>query len=106
MVKLDYKHEGLTRIQITGGGRKPLLLLIGTDAEAVKFWRSGNTLVRGTDLVRSAQIKHNTVAIRADLAKPGDIEVFTSAHRMTLNGKHVHARTTPSGTLLEGYAKL
>ncbi|NEA20920.1 beta-galactosidase [Actinomadura bangladeshensis] len=99
-LKLDYEHEGLARIQITGGGRKPALLLIGTDAEAATFWRSGNALVRGTDLVRSVQTKNNTTAIRADLAKAGDIEVFTQAHRLTLNGKNVHARTTASGTLL------
>ncbi|TDC16903.1 beta-galactosidase [Actinomadura bangladeshensis] len=99
-LELDYEHDGLARIQITGGGRKPALLLIGTDAEAAKFWRSGDTLVRGTDLVRSVQTKNDTAAIRADLAKPGDIEVFTSVHRLTLNGKNLHARTTPSGTLL------
>lgn len=99
-LKLDYEHQGLARIQITGGGRKPALLLIGTDAEAATFWRSGNTLVRGTNLVRSVQTKNNTTAIRADLAKPGDIEVFTQAHRLTLNGKNVHVRTTASGTLL------
>jgi hypothetical protein len=99
-LELDYEHRGLARVQITGGGRSPLLLLIGTDSEAAKFWRSGNTLVRGTDLVRSVQTKNSTAAVRADLAKPGDIEVFTSAHRLTLNGGNVHARTTPSGTLL------
>ncbi|WP_433473149.1 beta-galactosidase [Spirillospora sp. CA-142024] len=99
-LKLDYEHHGLARVQITGGGRKPLLLLIGTDEEAAKFWRSGDTLVRGTDLVRSAETRNGTAVIRADLAKPGDIEVFTSARRLTLNGKDTYARTTRSGTLL------
>ncbi|MFG1855117.1 beta-galactosidase [Actinomadura geliboluensis] len=99
-LRLDYEHRGLARVQITGGGRTPLLLLIGTEAEAAKFWRSGDTLVRGTDLVRSAQVRNGTAVIRADLAEAGDIEVFGSAGRMTLNGKHIRARTTPSGTLL------
>ncbi|TDD70842.1 beta-galactosidase, partial [Actinomadura darangshiensis] len=99
-LKLDYAHHGLARVQITGGGRKPLLLLIGTDAEAAKFWRSGNTLVHGTDLVRSSETRHDTTAIRADTAKASDIEVFTSAHHLTLNGKRIWSRRTESGSLL------
>ncbi|SFN49437.1 Beta-galactosidase, domain 3 [Actinomadura madurae] len=99
-LRLDYTHQGLARVQITGGGRRPLLLLLGTEAEAAKFWRSGNTLVRGTDLVRSAETKNDTAVIRADVAETGDIEVFASARRITLNGERLHTRTTPSGTLL------
>ncbi|MGP4023495.1 beta-galactosidase [Actinomadura sp. 3N407] len=99
-LKLDYTHKGLARVEITGGGRKPLLLLLGTDEEAAEFWRSGNTLIRGTHLVRSAQTKGDTVAIRADLAKTTEFEVFTSARHVTLNGRGTRTRTTPSGTLV------
>ncbi|GAA2415142.1 beta-galactosidase [Actinomadura vinacea] len=99
-LNLDYTHSGLVRVLITDGGRRPLLLLLGTDAEAAKFWRSGDVLLRGTDLVRSARLNASTLAIRADTSKPADIEAFTTAKRITLNHQHVHTRTTPSGSLL------
>jgi beta-galactosidase GanA len=98
---LDYTHDGLARVLITGGGRRPLLLLIGTDAEAATFWQpSSGVLVRGTSLVRSATAQHGTVALRADTARSGDVEVFGAGSRLTVNGSPVSVRTTSSGSLL------
>jgi hypothetical protein len=99
-LKLDYTHSGLARVLITGGGRRPLLLLLGTDETAAAFWQpSSGVLVRGTSLVRSAAVRGGTVALRADTAHAGDVEVFAPASRLTVNGAHVSVRTTASGSL-------
>jgi beta-galactosidase GanA len=102
-LKLGYTHSGLARVLVTGGGRRPLLLLLGTADEAAKFWRAdtgaGPVLVRGTSLVRSAALAGDTVDLRADTAKTGKLEVFGPARRLTVNGRSVAVSTTSSGSL-------
>jgi beta-galactosidase GanA len=97
---LDYTHSGLARVLISGGGRRPLLLLIGTDATAARFWRVDNTLVYGTALVRTASRSGDTVRLRADTTKPDTVEVFTGARRLTVDGERVRTTRTASGSLL------
>ena len=103
-LRLDYTHEGLARVLVTGGGRRPLLLLLGTDATAATFWQTGTAtgpiLVRGTGLVRSARVHGGVAALRADTAKAGDVEVFAAARRLVVNGTPVRTRVTASGSLL------
>jgi hypothetical protein len=101
-LRLDYTHSGLARVLVTGGGRRPLLLLLGTAAEAATFWRAGTApvLVRGTSLLRSASASGGTVALRADTSEPGEVEVFAAARDLVVNGSRVATRTTPSGSLL------
>lgn len=105
-LRLDYVHSGLTRVLITGGGRPPLLLLLGTDETAAEFWRvdtnAGPVLVRGTSLVRSARITGATVRLRADAAESGPVEVFGPLRARTLVVGHqpILARPTKSGSLL------
>ncbi|HEU5158700.1 MAG TPA: beta-galactosidase [Streptosporangiaceae bacterium] len=101
---LDYTHRGLSRVLVTGGGRRPLLLLLGTDATAATFWRArtdgGPVLVRGTSLLRSASAHRGTIALRADTARAGAVEVFGPGSRLTVNGAPVAVRATSSGSLL------
>ncbi|MBC6463611.1 beta-galactosidase [Actinomadura sp. HBU206391] len=105
-LRLDYTHAGLARVLISDGGRRPLLLMLGTDESAASFWRAGTSaapvLVRGTSLVRSARATGNAVELRADLAEAGDVEVFgpASSRRLVVDGRAVPARVTPSGSLL------
>jgi beta-galactosidase GanA len=103
-LRLNYTHHGLTRVLITGGGRRPLLLLLGTDATAASFWRvdtdAGPVLVRGTSLVRSATVRGSTVDLRADSATAGPVEVFGPASRLVVNGSPVAVRSTSSGSIL------
>ena len=102
-LKLSYSHEGLTRVLITGGGRQPLLLLLGTDDTAADFWRAdtaaGPVLVRGTDLLRSATSTRGGLALRADTESRTGIEVWGSAKALTVNGKRVATRPTASGSV-------
>ncbi|MFG1683924.1 beta-galactosidase [Nonomuraea sp. NPDC049269] len=97
---LNYTHTGLARVLITGGGRRPLLLLLGTEARAATFWQAGSVLVRGTSLLRSADVRGDTVSLRADSARAGDVEVFGTARALVVNGEKVAATSTPSGSLL------
>lgn len=103
-LRLDYTHSGLARVLVTGGGRPPLLLLLGTDEEATQFWRaetpSGPVLVRGTSLVRSARVSGSTVTLRADVATAGEVEVFAPARRLVIGSSPVATRRTPSGSLV------
>ncbi len=105
-LKLDYTHSGLARVLITGGGRRPLLLLLGTDATAATFWQAdtaaGPVLVRGTSLVRSARLDGGTAVLRADRASAGDVEVFgpASLRRLVIDGQQVDTEPTASGSLL------
>jgi beta-galactosidase GanA len=104
-LRLDYTHGSLARVLVTGGGRRPLLLLLGSDETASSFWRAdtsaGPVLVRGTSLVRSATVAGDgdVLALRADTSAPGEVEVFGPARRLSVNGLAVDVHRTPSGSL-------
>jgi beta-galactosidase GanA len=101
-LRLDYRHEGLARVLVTGGGRPPLLVLLGTDESAAEFWHVDDVLVRGTALVRSAAVRAGTVRLRADVAAAGEVEVFAPARRLVVGSSVVPARPTSSGSLVGG----
>jgi beta-galactosidase GanA len=98
-LRLDYTHHGLARVLISGGGHRPLLLILGTDDTAATFWNVDGVLVRGTSLVRAASVAHGTVELRADTARAGPVEVFADARRLTVNGTPVPTRTSMGGSL-------
>ncbi|MPZ79175.1 MAG: beta-galactosidase [Actinophytocola sp.] len=103
-LRLDYTHAGLARVLVTGGGRPPLLLLLGTDETAAEFWRldtdAGPVLVRGTSLARSAHVSGRTLYLRADTAAAGDVEVFAPARRLVVDASPVSVRESASGSLV------
>lgn len=103
-LRLNYTHKGLIRVTVTAAGQRPLLLLVGDKATAKTFWRqdtaTGPVLVRGTHLLRTATSldKGRTVALTGDNADDKNIEVFTSAARVTWNGRPVKTGATRSLT--------
>ncbi|NUT46244.1 MAG: beta-galactosidase [Saccharothrix sp.] len=103
-LRLDYTHTGLARVLISGGGRQPVLLLLGTDETAASFWRqdtaAGPVLVRGTALVRSAEVRGDRLALRADTDRATDVEVFAPVGHLTVGGAPVAVRRTSSGSLV------
>ncbi|MBO0870379.1 MAG: beta galactosidase jelly roll domain-containing protein, partial [Micromonosporaceae bacterium] len=104
-LRLNYSHNGLTRVSISGGGARPLLLLLADKATAETFWQqqtvAGPVLVRGTHLLRTAvsSADGGTVVLTGDNGSDPDIEVFTSAATVSWNGKALHTQSTPTGSL-------
>jgi beta-galactosidase GanA len=105
-LRLNYKHTGLARVQISGGGRSPLMLLIGEERAAQSFWRqdtaAGALIERGPTLVRSAQIRGSTLALRGDTSQDCELEIWSASEvrQVTWNGARVAITRTPSGSLL------
>ncbi len=95
-LRLDYTHHGLTRVLVTPRVGVPLLFLVGTDAEAARFWRqdtaAGPVLIRGPELVRTAASHGGTLALTGDTSAPTDLEVFAppAIRGLTWNGAPVH----------------
>ncbi|MEO5774316.1 MAG: beta-galactosidase [Sphingomicrobium sp.] len=100
-LKLSYTHAGLARLRIDGGGRAPLLLLIGDEAECARFWRRGDVLVRGGAMLRLAVLRGGALALTGDTAQSDTIEAWANgATALSWNGKRVPAAKTVSGSLL------
>ncbi|NIJ31653.1 beta-galactosidase [Sphingomonas oligoaromativorans] len=101
-LRLDYAHRGLARVRIEGGGRAPLLLLIGDEAEAQRFFRQDATLERGPSLVRTARASGGTLALTGDTAGAEPLEVWGPAtlRRVNWNGAAVPVMPSPSGSLV------
>jgi len=101
-LRLNYIHNGLTRVLVSEPGSRPLLLLLGDKATAETFWRqdtaSGPVLVRGTHLLRTAQAAGHTLALTGDTDTDGSVEVFSAADKITWNGRDVRTQTTSSGS--------
>jgi beta-galactosidase len=104
-LRLNYRHDGLARLVIEQGDAR-LLLLIGDNAAASRFWQvdtaDGPVLVRGPYLVRNASRSGDTVALTGDTAEAGEVELFGFPGTRTLswNGAAVDAVATPSSSLL------
>ncbi|WP_333574321.1 glycoside hydrolase family 35 protein [Sphingomonas sp.] len=101
-LKLAYTHQGLTRLRISGGGRPPLTLLLAEEAEGARFWRIGDSLVRGPALVRHATPKGRSLVLTGDTEAPTPLEVWAPAAVRSLrwNGAAVQTIRTASGSLV------
>jgi beta-galactosidase GanA len=103
-LRLTYTHSGLHEVQIAGGGRPPLTLLIADQSTADTFWRvdsnAGPVLVRGPELVRTARTHGPVLELTGDTTKPADLEVWAprGAHVVTWNGDLVPTWPTPAGS--------
>lgn len=110
-LRLDYTHADLTRVSITGGGRAPLMLLIGDEVESARFWRTefegGAVLVRGPALVRKAARRGGVLALTGDTREETSLEVWApkSVRNVTWNGTRV-ATTPGAGNTLVARAAL
>jgi beta-galactosidase GanA len=104
-LRLDYTHSGLTELRITGGGRRPLTLLLADDATADTFWRqdtaAGPVLVRGPELIRTATMRGPVLALTGDTSTGNSLEAWTPARTtvVTWNGIPVSTKPTPAGSL-------
>jgi beta-galactosidase len=104
-LRLDYSHGGLAEVQISGGGRPPLELLIAEKNIAEDFWpestSAGPALVRGAYLVRTAASSGGTLALTGDTSGSGPITVWAPPRidAVTWNGQRVRMTTQADGSL-------
>ncbi len=104
-LRLDYVHTGLAEVQISGGGRSPLLLLLAQKSVAEQFWpestSAGPALVRGSYLVRTAQARGSTLALTGDTSQAGTLSVWAPSgiDSITWNGRTVATTTRRGGSL-------
>ena len=110
-LRLNYVHDGLQAVRITGG-TAPLVLALADDAAAATFWRfvvaNDPVFVRGPSLVRTVTFQGNVIALTGDTVAASTLELFTkassSATRVTWNGSEVSVSHTSYGSLLGSLA--
>ncbi|HEY1091983.1 MAG TPA: beta galactosidase jelly roll domain-containing protein, partial [Burkholderiaceae bacterium] len=90
-LRLNYVHQGLIELRISEGGRAPLLLLIADEQTGWQFWRSGEVLVQGSALIRSATLKGQDLALTGDSAADGPLRVWaaTPVKTLSFNGERL-----------------
>ena len=88
-LKLTYTHGALARVRIEGGGRPPLLLLIGDEGEGVPSGGGTSVLVRGPAMLRSARLTGDALALTGDTVGASDFELWAAADvkRLRWNGQ-------------------
>src|SRR3984957_4094598 len=77
-LRLNYPHQGLTRILITPAGGRPLLLLAADDTAAAVIWRTdtaaGPVLVSGPELVGTGTVRGAVRALTGDTSTAASLE--------------------------------
>ncbi|MGW5242228.1 beta-galactosidase [Monashia sp. NPDC004114] len=104
-LRLDYTHDGVAEVRITGGGRAPVTLLLTDTDTAGTFWQTdtatGPVLVRGPELVRNATLQGASLHLTGDTKDAADLEVWTPAgvSSVVWNGQTVPTTPQPGGSL-------
>jgi beta-galactosidase GanA len=104
-LRLDYTHQGLAEVQISGGGTPPLLLLIADTNSAESFWpestSAGAVLVSGGYLVRTAASYGQVLALTGDTSQAGPLTVWAppGIKDVIWNGQPVNVTTAADGSL-------
>ncbi|MDZ5649392.1 beta-galactosidase [Nitrospirillum sp. BR 11828] len=98
-LSLDYTHDGLAEVVITGGER-PLVVLLADRQATERIWRTetavGPVLMVGSHLLRTATVTGKTLALAGDSDTDKDAIVFgPGTTAVTWNGASVPV--TPSG---------
>ena len=104
-LRLDYVHNGLAKVQISGGGRPALLLLLAQKTVAEEFWpentSAGPVLVRGGYLIRSAQATGSRLALTGDTSRPATLTVWAPSQisAVTWYGRPVATTAHRTGSI-------
>ncbi|KAI7856110.1 glycoside hydrolase superfamily [Circinella umbellata] len=108
IVQINYKHpNGTSPIYIKNAGEKDLLLLVAGYSSATRWWapivdsKNGDrVLIHGPYLVRSAEIKDNSVSFKGDIDETTDIQVVVPDNIKSFkwNGKDIKLKPTGHGS--------
>lgn len=104
-LRLDYVHDGLAEVSISGGGRPKLLLLLADTTTAERFWPertpAGGVLVEGGYLVRTATVSGRSLALTGDTSTAGPLTVWASpsVRKITWNSRVVAVTRGRDGAL-------
>lgn len=107
-LRLDYTHNGLTVLRITGGGRPTLEVLPTDTATAKTFWPDrtsrGLVLTSGPYLVRSADVRGSTLELTGDTDSPTSGRAFvpSGVRAVTWNGRWLWSTPRSDGSLAFG----
>ena len=104
VLKLDYVHDGLARVRISGGGRAPLLLLLADEKNSLAFWTqktpAGQVLQLSPAMVRSATLSGGTLALTGDTTTASELQIWgPPAAAVTFNGDSLSVTAQPDGSL-------
>ena len=98
-LRLDYKHNGLAEVQISGGGRPPLTLLLADNTTADTFWRqdtsAGPVLEQGPELVRTAATTGAVLRLTGDTSAATTMKVWAPGSLRWCPGTASSSRTWP-----------
>ena len=104
-LRLNYAHGGLAEVQISGGGRPSLTLLIAEKNIAEDFWPestgAGPVLVQGAYLVRTASSEGHTLDLTGDTSSSGPITVWAppGIDAVRWDGQRLATSRQPDGSL-------
>lgn len=101
---LNYVHDGLARVSVSGGGRAPLLLLLADEKTSMRFWTqdtgAGRALQFTPALVRSATLAGGNLALRGDIDGDAGIEIWGPAFESaSFNGQALAFTRQPDGSV-------
>ncbi|MFZ1997130.1 MAG: beta-galactosidase, partial [Solirubrobacteraceae bacterium] len=94
-LRLDYVHNGLAELHISGGGRPGLTLLLADNSTADSFWRqdtaAGPVLEEGPELVRTAAVSGPQLRLTGDTSAATTMTVWAPprVRTVTWNGDTV-----------------
>ena len=102
-LKLDYTHDGLARVRISGGGRAPLLLMLADGTHSVQFWTqktaAGQMLQLTQALVRSATLADGKLALTGDTSADSGLSIWGPAFASaSFNGAALQLSAQPDGS--------
>ncbi len=94
-LRLNYRHQGLIELEITGGGRAPLHLLIADEATAQAFWKLGEVLVLSPAMPRKAVKNGDALELSGDTQAASELRVWAGhgVKRLRWNGAELATQT-------------
>lgn len=96
-LRLNYQHQGLIEVLVSGGGRAPLLLLLADEKTGWAFWRlkagEQTVLVHSPALIRNAALDGSTLALTGDTTQPSTLRAWVpdGITALSFNGQAVAA---------------